>query len=326
MIPKKKILITGVAGYIGSCLYKFIEKDFIVFGIDKKKTNLNNCFKINLLNIGLLEKKINIIKPDLIIHLAGQSLVDENINNKKYYLNNVLATNNLVKVMNKINIKNIIFSSTAAVYKETNKELFEYSKILPKSNYSKTKLIAENYLKKSNLNYIILRFFNVCSSLNNFEIGEFHKPETHLIPIVVWKAIHGQVVNIFGKDYSTNDGTCIRDYIHILDICSAIKKLAKLTVNKKFLKKKEIFNLGTGNSYSILQIIKRLENITNKKILISFKKRRNGDVSKLVCNYSKINKQINWKPRNSKLDKLLKDEIQWVKHLKKNNLIRKINF
>ena len=163
---KTKILITGVSGYIGSCLYFYLKKKFKIIGIDKKKTKILPTRDCNLLNLKKLNSLLKKEKPDLIIHLAAQSLVDETINKKKYFLNNVIATKNLLSSMKKNNIKNIIFSSTAALYKYNNKILNEKSKINPKSAYAKTKYKCENIIKDSKINTIILRFFNVCSSLN----------------------------------------------------------------------------------------------------------------------------------------------------------------
>ena len=193
---KIKILITGASGYIGSCLYFYLKQKFRVLGVDK----INNKFKLikkcDLTNSKKLDRFLRKEKPNLIVHLAAQSLVDETINKNKYYLNNVVATKNLVNVMKKNNLNNLIFSSTAALYKYNNKVLNEKSRINPKSTYARTKNECEKIIRNSKINSIILRFFNVCSSLQLKKkiIGEFHNPETHLIPTIVYKNLLKQQI------------------------------------------------------------------------------------------------------------------------------------
>ena len=238
----EKILITGANGYIGNCLFHFLKGKFNVIGIDKEKTFNNKIYKCDLLNTKKLDLILKKEKPDTVIHLAAQSLVDQTINKRKYLRNNVIATNRLMKLMKENKIKRLVFSSTAAIYKDSNSPLKENSKIKPLSNYAKSKLVCEkNIIKNKNINSVILRFFNVCGSLNKPRIGLFKSQVTHLIPTVVYKTLFNKTIHIYGNDYDTPDGTCIRDYIHIKDICSAIKK------SIFFLKKKnnsEIFNVG----------------------------------------------------------------------------------
>jgi UDP-glucose 4-epimerase len=319
----KKILITGVSGYIGSCLFFFLKDKFKILGLDKKKTKIIPIRQCNLLNI----KKINFLlkkeKPDLVIHLAAQSLVDETINKKNYYSNNILATKNLVFSMKKNNIKNIIFSSTASLYKFNNKILNEKSAINPKSTYAKTKFECEKIIKKSSLNSVILRFFNVCSSLKIKKriIGEFHKPETHLIPTVVYKNICKKKIYIYGDNYNTKDGTCVRDYVHIKDICNAIKKSINYLLNN--YNKFEIINIGSSSkktNFEILNIIKQITKIDN---IYQVVKRRSGDVDYLNCSNSKAKLKLKWSPIYSNINKIVKDEIEWVYYLLKNKKFRK---
>ena len=256
----EKILITGVNGYIGNCLYHFLKGKFKVVGIDKESVSKNTIYRCNILNTKKLEQILYKTKPEIVIHLAAQSLVDETINKEKYYNNNVVATNGLLRSMKKINVKKIIFSSTAAVYKQSSKPLKENSKLKPLSTYAKTKLTCEkNILKQKEIKSVILRFFNVCSALKKPCIGELHNPETHLIPTIVYKAIYNKKIYIYGNDFPTPDGTCIRDYIHIKDICSAIEKSVKFLLNKK---KSKIFNIGNYKGLSNQEIV----NYINKKI------------------------------------------------------------
>ncbi len=324
-MKNKKILITGASGYIGSCLSYYLVKKYEVFLIDKKKPNnftkiKKNFFQCNLLNKKKTYKILNEIKPDVIIHLAGQSTVNERILMKNYYQNNFIATRNLIDTMKKIKIKNIIFSSTAAVYKKNNKALFENSFKKPLSKYGKTKLLSENLiLNEKKVLSIILRFFNVTSALSKPLIGEINKPITHLIPRSISKCYQGKTITIFGKKFPTKDGTCLRDYIHIRDICNAIDKsilyLIKNTNNN-------VFNLGSGRAMSNLEVAKYIQLKYGKKNTIKFTHKRKGDAPKLFCSIRKAKKILNWKPNYSDIFRIIKDEINWNNYLAKKNVHR----
>jgi len=316
-----KILITGAEGYIGKCLFYFLKKKFNIIGIDKKKSSEKKILQCNIINQKKLDLIISKEQPKMIIHLAAQSLVDDTINRKKYYDNNVIATNTLLRVMENHNIKKIIFSSTAAIYNQSSKLLTEKSKINPLSSYAKTKLICENNIKKQKkIKSIILRFFNVCSALNKPIIGVSNNPITHFIPTVVYKAIYNKKIYIYGNDYSTPDGTCIRDYIHILDICDVIKKSIKyLNVNNK----SRIFNIGNSSGLSNKEIINHIKKFINPKININYVNRRKGDASKLVCSQIKVKSILKWKPKHSSLKNIVGDELNWVKKLKRIGLNRR---
>ena len=292
-----KILITGVSGYIGSCLYFYLKKRFEVLGIDKINTKFLKVKNCNLINARKINKILKEENPDLIIHLAAQSLVDETIHKKKYVLNNVKATKNLVNAMVKNKLNNLIFSSTAAVYKFKNKSITEKNKIYPKSTYAITKLKCEKIIKNAKLNSIILRFFNVCSSLkvDNKIIGEFHNPETHLIPTIVYKNLTKQKMYIYGDNYKTKDGTCVRDYIHIKDICSAIEKsINYLEKNRNIF---EIINIGSSSKKTNLEILNKIKVLTKYKNNFQITNRRKGDVDSLTCSILKAKKILKWKPK-----------------------------
>ena len=318
-----KILITGASGYIGSCLYFYLKNKFYVSGIDKIQNKLVQIKKCNLLNYNKLNNFLKKEKPNLIIHLAAQSLVDETINKEKYYLNNVVATKNLVNSMKKNGLNNLIFSSTAALYKQKNKAISEIDQTQPKSTYAKTKYECEKIIKKSKINSIILRFFNVCSSLKikNKIIGEFHNPETHLIPTIVYKNLLNQKIYIYGNNYNTKDGTCVRDYIHINDICSAIKK--SIYYLKKNNQKFEIINIGSSTKKTNFEILNQIKKITKIENQFYVVKRRKGDADFLTCSIKKAKKTLNWKPLFSNIDKIINDEIKWVKYLLKNKKFRR---
>jgi UDP-glucose 4-epimerase len=323
-----KILITGVAGYIGSCLYESIKKQFKVYGLDKVRPKIKkqkNFFLSNLLNKKKTDKIVKLIKPDLIIHLAGQSTIDF-INKKDHYLkNNIKATENILDIIIDNKIKHFIFSSTAAVYKVSNKLMNENSTLSPNNIYGKTKLICEKQIRKKlklKSNYIIFRFFNVCSALNKHKIGELHKPETHLIPIIAEKLKSNKKIFIYGNNFNTKDKTCIRDYIHIEDIVDAFKKSINYLSSKN---SSEIINLGTKKGFSTLQIFKHFLKLNKEKYTYKnpfYKKKRKGDIGKLICDNKKSLKILNWRPRNSKISKIIKDEINWLKYINSKKLKR----
>ena len=321
MHPNTKILITGASGYIGNCLFHFLKNKFNVIGIDSKTILNDKIFKCNILNVKKFDKILSKTKPDIIIHLAAQSLVDETINKKKYYKNNIVATNYLLKLMEKNNIKKIIFSSTAAIYQQSPKPLKESAKLKPISFYAKTKLLCEkNINKQKNIKNVILRFFNVCSALEKPIIGELHNPETHLIPTIVYKAIKNKRVYIYGKDFPTPDGTCVRDYVHIKDVCLAIEKSIKFLLKGK---NSTTFNIGNCKGLSNYEIINYMNKKLKRKINIKYVDKRKGDVSRLVCNSDKARKVLSWLAINSNLKKIIYNEINWIKKMNKLGFERK---
>ena len=321
-----KIIITGSAGYIGSCLVMSLKKKYNILGIDKVKPNYKHK-NFEVCNLNNFKKTKNIFKkfkPDAIFHLAGQSTIDGIQNKKKYIDNNINVTKNIVKIVNQLNIKYFIFSSTAAVYKNSNKFISEKTELKPNNIYGKTKLECEKYIKKKlkkEQKFIIFRFFNVCSALLFNKIGEMHNPETHLVPIIIKKYFENEPIRIYGSNYKTHDGSCIRDYIHIEDIVRAYKK-GILYLDKK--QKSQSINLGTGKGFSVLEIIRKTNQIIYpSKLKYKVFKNRDGDIDKLVCKNVLANKLLSWKPVNSSLSKIIKNEIEWQTILKKKNFIRR---
>ena len=320
---KKKILITGGCGYIGSSLGNYFSDKYEVITLDKRKKNifLNKKIKhyiCNLLDQNKLKKILAKVKPDAVVHLAGQSTIDL-VDKKKneYYKNNVLATKILVKIIKKLEIPKFIFSSTAAIYDKSKGILKETSKIKSKNSYGLSKIKCEKILiknfKLSKTSYCILRFFNVASSLREKKIGELHNPETHLIPILINALYYKKNIQIYGNNYDTKDGTCLRDYIHISDILTGIEKsIIFLDKNKS-----NIFNLGSGKCYSVLDVIRNCEKMIKKNANILSKNLRKHDAAILMCDISKSDKILKWKPIKSNLKKIIQDEIWWFKYLKK---------
>ena len=327
---KTKIIITGGSGFIGSCLASFLSNTYQVTSIDKKRKSQFsgkslNHIKVDLKNKAKLDKIINTIKPDHIIHLAGQSTIDMVEKEKKsYYEDNFLATKNLISAIEKFKVPNLIFASTAAVYKKKNTKIDENSKIYSTNSYGNSKIKCENIIKQINpkfTKYCILRFFNVSSSLIKKKIGEYHSPETHLIPVTINSIIKKKKIYIYGNNYRTEDGTCYRDYIHILDILQGIKKSINYLSKKN--NKSNIFNLGSGRSYSVMQIINYSLKKTKSNIKPLIKKKRKFDVGYLQCDISKAKKILNWEPKFSNLENIIRDEILWQQYLNKKKLSRK---
>ncbi len=324
-----KIIITGSAGYIGSCLFEHLKKKYKVFGVDKvlpKLKKQKNFIHCNLLNFDKVDFIIRTIKPDIIIHLAAKSTIDFIDKTKEYFENNVIVTKNILRSTKKNNIKHFIFSSTAAVYKITNNNLSEKSKLGPNNIYGKTKLNCEKSIikeldKRSKTNFIIFRFFNVCSSLFSLKVGEIHNPETHLIPILAEKFKKNKKVFIYGNNFKTSDKTCIRDYIHIADIVGAFDKGIKyLTKNNS----SEIINLGTKHGFSTLSVFRSFQKFYKYKFKDPiFRHRRKGDVDKLICDNEKSYKILGWKPKYSTISKIIRDEKNWLNYITNKKILRK---
>lgn len=319
------ILVTGGAGYIGTNVVKhLIEKGEEVVVIDNLSTGfLDNVtqFKIplyvsNISDIRYL--KMIFKKHDIkeVIHLAGSSIVAESMTNPgKYYANNVAETLNLLEAMVLSNVKSIIFSSSAAVYGANNEGtcLGENSKKEPSSVYGETKLIIERMLKfyseQFNLKSTSLRYFNACGADASAAFGEQHNPETHLIPIVLNAAKNNTRIKVFGNNYMTVDGTCIRDYIHVTDLATA--HYAALIHSRNHGTICRAFNIGTGNGYSVLDIIKTAEEVTGLPIHFDICERREGDPAILVARPSKAKIFLKWEPEHSSLKNIIKTAWDW---------------
>lgn len=305
------ILVVGGAGYIGSHFVEELVKELDVIVLDNLSTGhsylLNEKVKFvegNLGNKDILNEIFSTYKVDAVIHFAASSLVAESVVNPiKYYENNVSATFNLLQTMITHDVKKIIFSSTAATYGIPSTEFItERTVTNPINPYGKSKLMVEwmleDFNKSYGLSYVILRYFNAAGAHENGRIGERHLPETHLIPIILEHLLgKRKTISVFGNDYNTKDGTCIRDYIHVTDIANA--HLLALSALLKNEIDKEIFNLGNGEGYSVMEVIRMCEEITSKKASIVMENRREGDPAKLVASSEKIKKLLGWTPKNN---------------------------
>lgn len=316
------ILVSGGAGYIGSHTVLYLQQQneevIVLDNLSKgHREALHNVkfYEGDLTDTVLLSKVFQENEIDAIIHFAASSLVGESMEKPlEYYENNVLGTFQLVKKAVEYNVNNIVFSSTAATYGEPkNIPILETDLTIPTNPYGETKLAIERMLKWSyaayGLNSICLRYFNAAGADPKGRIGEDHTPESHLIPIVLEVAL-GQrdSVKIFGDDYPTPDGTCVRDYIHVLDLAQA----HYLAVQK--LKKNggcDVFNLGNGRGFSVKEVIETCRKITQKEIKAEISPRRDGDPAQLIASSEKARNKLGWKPQYDNLEMMVQHAWNW---------------
>tara|TARA_Y100001980_G_C14553668_1_gene339235 strand:- start:2989 stop:3990 length:1002 start_codon:yes stop_codon:yes gene_type:complete len=317
----KNILVTGGAGYIGShTCKKLVENGYFPIIYDNFSTGNKWAVKWGYLEEGDildLEKLINIIrkhKPSVVIHLAAKAYIGESINYpEKYFRNNVVGSINLLEAMKKTNTTKIVFSSSCATYGiPKDLPILESEDQVPISPYGTSKHVIEqiinSYSQSDNLNFINLRYFNAAGADLDCEIGEFHDPEPHLIPSIFEALLKNKEFVINGSDYRTYDGTCIRDFIHVEDLANAhVKSIDNLLKSRKNFS----FNLGTGRGYSILEVIKEVEKITNRTLKIKISERRVGDPPKLFASGRLAKKELGWDPSHSDLNEILKTAWNW---------------
>ena len=329
MINKKiKFLLTGGAGYMGTQMSHLLNDlghqvsiiDDLSNGTQKYLPKNIKFYKGNYGNKNLVKKVINENKPDLVIHLAGNIIQYESYEKPLlYYENNLINAFNFFRTCIECKIKNFVISSTAAIYGNTkNKTIREIDLNNPYSPYSRTKLsiewLLEDLSNSEKINYIFLRYFNVAGADMQIRCGQLGKKSTHIVKIIVeYIQKKRNEISIFGNNFQTYDGTCIRDFIHVHDLVDAhLKASIYLLKNKK----NEVFNLGSGRGYSVIEVIKKAEDIFNKKIKIKFTNRRNGDSARLVANISKAKKQLIWYPKYSDIENILKTACLWEEKIK----------
>jgi len=328
------ILVTGGAGYIGSHTVKELTShghlpvtyDNLSEG-HQEALRGGTWVKGNLSDEEKLGETLEKYSIDAVMHFAAFCLVGESVTDpQKYYHNNVTQGLTLLKVMLEHNIKLFIFSSTAAVYGEPQEvPVTENYPLSPVNPYGQSKETFENiladYQRAYGLNYVSLRYFNASGADPDGKIGEDHDPETHLIPLVLKSALMAEnhslssqqssrILKIFGTDYPTPDGTCIRDYIHICDLARAhILALEALSNGMK----SQVFNLGNGNGYSVKEVISLSKKITGREIPVIESPRRPGDPAVLVASSEKIKKELGWVPQFPELDRIIDSAWKWHK-------------
>ncbi len=300
--------------------FKVIVFDNLSSG-KRKFIKWGKFIKGDLTNFNQIKNAISKTKPDAVIHFAGKISVEESEKEIfRYYRNNFLGTLNLLEAMKLNGIKKIVFSSTAGVYGNQKKmPITEKASINPLNIYSKTKLFSEELIKDYNrihgINFFILRYFNAAGSDFDAEIGELHEPETHLIPLAIEALLKNKKFTVFGRNYNTYDKTAVRDYIHVNDLASA-HILAINKINK--MNKSKVLNLGSEKGTSVLEILNLLEKSKNIKIKKIFRKKRKGDLPKLISSSKLANKILGWEAKINKKD-IIDSAYNWhYKFLKKN--------
>lgn len=339
-MKRNKILVTGGCGYIGShTIVDLLENGYEVISIDNNSRSDENILigvekitgiKIKNYKVDLcdLKETIKIFEENLyidgIIHFAAFKSVEESVKNPLiYFNNNINSLINILKCCELFRVPNFVFSSSCTVYGNPDKSpVTEESEMKQyESPYGYTKQIGENiikeFIKTSNLKSILLRYFNPVGAHPSVEIGEVSigRP-SNLIPSITKMAI-GELseIKIYGNDYPTKDGTCIRDFIHVSDVAHAHTLSLNHLLNETTNSEIEIFNLGTGLGYSVLEVIQTFEKVNNLKLNYVFDKRRDGDVISIFSDNEKVKKVLKWEPRFSLID-MLKTSWEWEKKLK----------
>ncbi|WP_097028024.1 UDP-glucose 4-epimerase GalE [Clostridium peptidivorans] len=318
------ILVCGGAGYIGSHMVAYLlEKGKDVVVLDnlqkghKEAVLCEKFYKGDLRDRAVLDKVFTENNIEAVIDFAADSLVGESVSEPiKYFQNNVGGTLSLLGAMKDYGVKNIVFSSTAATYGEPeNIPILESDKTVPTNPYGESKLAVEKILKWCDnaygIKYTALRYFNAAGAHVSGKIGEHHNPETHLIPIILQVAL-GQrdKIMIFGDDYKTEDGTCIRDYIHVYDLASAHLLALERLMNGG---QSAVYNLGNGKGFSVKEVVEVARKVTGKEIKAEVAPRRAGDPAVLVASSEKAKKELNWKPKFDSLETIIETAWNWHK-------------
>ena len=316
------ILVTGGAGYIGSHTVRaLIHAGFTPIVVDNFSRGHRNAIPsdVKVIELDIANPKINNVLRDNnikgIMHFAAHSQVGESmINPSIYYENNVVGSYRLIESARQAGVQHFVFSSTAAVYGEPEVvPIVETSKLQPTNVYGRTKLMIEDMLHDYSFiygsTYVALRYFNAAGADESGEIGEDHSPETHLIPLVLETALGKRPhITVFGTDYDTIDGTCIRDYIHVTDLASAHVLAMNYLVGGG---ESRVFNLGSGNGFSVKDIIDTAKNVTGINIPVEYGERRKGDPSTLIASSDCIKDILGWNPKHSELSQIISDAWRW---------------
>jgi UDP-glucose-4-epimerase GalE len=306
-------LVTGGAGYLGSHLAKALKKagyTTICFDIKSPRNMVywNDAF-IGDVRVSTLERPFEQYKIDVVFHLAGRIEVGESVEQPELFWSvNVGGTCNLLYTMRKFDVSNIVYSSTAGVYRSQFTSLSEKAEIDNNNPYANSKYAAECAIRDAKVNHIIFRFFNLAGADPDGEMGEDHHPETHLIPLM-FKSLNNEEFIVYGNDYQTVDGTCIRDYVHVSDVAEA-HLLADEYLQKKGKNQPRLFNLGTGKGYTVLQVIDAAKQELNVPIQYTIGKRREGDPRRLVANSDAAKEHLKFKPKHD-LKSILRTAYNW---------------
>jgi UDP-glucose-4-epimerase GalE len=317
-----KILVTGGAGYIGSHTRYSLEKNgHSVIVVDNLSRGYREAVPEGILRIIDTRDKDKLVellkkeKIEAVIHFAAYIAVGESTQRPElYFSNNVSGSLSLFEAMLEANIKRLVFSSTAAAYGIPKRvPILENEAITPINPYGESKVMVETILdwldRYREFRNIRLRYFNACGATPESGLGERHDPETHLIPLILRAILTGKPVTIFGTDYATPDGTCIRDYIHVTDLAEAHIKAVEWLLGGGT---SDVFNVGTGSGHSVKEVVTAVERVTGKKVPFVPGPRREGDPPSLVADSSKLQRTLGWKPVRASLDEIVSDAWQFA--------------
>jgi UDP-glucose 4-epimerase len=316
-----KILVAGGAGYIGSHMCRLLARsghecavlDDLSTG-HAEAARWGELVRTSLLDAPALTAALRRTQPDAVMHFAAKSIVgDSGRDPASYYANNVTGTMNLLNAMRECRIERLVFSSTAAVYGEPEQTpITETHPLRPLNVYGATKLAAErmiaDYCSAYGLRAMALRYFNVAGAEAGDGIGESHTPETHLIPNLLRGAVSGEPVRVFGTDYPTRDGTCIRDYVHVTDLCRAhLQALEAMATRSGF----DAVNLGTGSGYTVREVLAAAAHVTGGQIQVQETGRRVGDPAALVASNEKAAHVLGWQPEIRDIRAIIASAWDW---------------
>lgn len=319
------ILVCGGAGYIGShTVHQLVAKGEQVVIVDNLATGhraaLNPAAKFyegDIRDSFVLDRIFTENKIEAVIHFAANSLVGESMEKPlKYFNNNVYGMQVLLEAMVRHQVDKIVFSSTAAVYGEPKRvPILEDDETNPTNTYGETKRTMEKMMKwvsrADGIRYVSLRYFNAAGALDDGSIGEDHSPETHLIPLILQVPLKKRAaITVFGEDYATPDGTCVRDYIHVIDLADAhVLALDYLRQGGA----SDIFNLGNGQGFSVREMIAAAARATGESIAVEIGQRRAGDPAQLIASSEKARRVLGWKPQYTEVERIIRTAWSWHK-------------
>jgi UDP-glucose 4-epimerase len=319
---QQHVLVTGGAGYIGAHACKALARaGFVPVAFDNLSTGWAEAVKFgplvegDLMDPAALDAAFSRYRPVAVLHFAALSLVGESMKDPgRYWRTNVNGSLNLVEAAVKAGCLNFVFSSTCATYGDQDGVVLdEDTPQHPINSYGASKMAIEEIVKNFGaaygLNHVIFRYFNVAGADPEAEVGEQHRPETHLIPLML-DAIEGRrpALTVFGQDYPTPDGTCVRDYVHVMDLVEAhVQGLTWLMAGRG----NRVFNLGTGHGFSVREVIDASRTVTNREVPIVMGGRRGGDAASLVSGSARAREELSWEPKRSTLPVMIADALAW---------------
>jgi UDP-glucose-4-epimerase GalE len=313
----RRILVTGGAGYIGSHTVRLLlARGYDVAVVDNLSRGYRHnvpaglLYEMDLADTGALTELMRQLQTEAVVHFAGYIAVGESmVEPARYFINNVCGSLSLLAAMQDAEAKHVVFSSTAAVYGNPHAvPILETFPIQPVNPYGESKVMVETMLgwfdRIHHLTSVCLRYFNASGGAPDGALGEEHDPETHLIPLILRAVVTGKPVTVFGDDYATPDGTCIRDYIHVEDLAEAhILALEYLLAGGA----SDQFNVGTGSGHSVMEVIRAVEEVTGQKVPYTMGTRRAGDPASLVASSDKLRTKLGWQPRSSELKTIVQN-------------------